>query len=559
MNKYRFQLLLSFLIIVPNLSCLAPENEVLPSTPTPPSAHIISIEPSRVFEGDTVKFSGDGEASNSKIAAFRWTSALDGFLSNQASFSTALLSSGKHKIFFAVQDDDGLWSEEDTSDVYVSPRVPVPVIDFFRTDPMQIGITENATLIWHVSGASIISIDNGIGIVTDSGKINIAPRISTHFTMVASNAGGDSTAEVDVIVVPTGNMNLPVIKAFAADPGSIAPGDTATLKWNVDYADSVQIDPGIGFAEPSGSAKISPTVTTKYTLTAYNSVGIIIGTTQIVVGQVSGPGRADLVVTDIYKVVSPDGVRIGYSIENRGAQSSPETESKLYANGTYKDVISVPEIPPGRKVESRFNKWKYDPSTNIIEVVNDAENNVVENDKTNNSARIVFPVSVEYNFFENAPAAEWSNGFQKIVFGGSPDNIDGAALFRTDKRLENATGPAKYLETRPRSTYSGFITGDYHASLEVKPGSYFNGITGLLEGADAANVSFEVYAKAKGDTDWTLLGEPVNAIYDYKLRSINLPVPASFYGKTTDFRLKVYNFGEPLQNWAVWVQARIIR
>jgi hypothetical protein len=550
---------LFFLTVYVYLSaCAGPATLSKPLPPTPPVAHILSIEPVQAFEGDEIKFNGGGESPGGKITAYRWTSALDGFLSDHPGFNSKSLSNGKHKIFFAVRDEKGIWAEDDTGDVTIYPRIPPPIIDFFTGDPRQIGLAENATLSWHVSGATMISLDNGIGAVGDSGKLVVSPGISTQYTLVATNAGGSSSSAVDVIVVPVRNMNLPVIRTFAPDPGGIAPGDNATLKWNVDYASSVQIDPGIGFREPSGSVRISPAATTKYTLTAYSSVGIVIGTTQIVVGQSSGPGRADLVLADIYKVISSDGVRIGITIENRGTQASPSAESRLFANGLYRDVTSIPIIKPGASFEGLFDKWKYDPSLNIVEVQADAGNNVIESNKANNILKTVFPVVVEYDFFENAKLAQWNNGFQPIIFGTFPDSIDGAALYRTDKRLENATGPAKYLETRPRSTFSGIITGDY-PSIEVKPGDYFSAIVGLLEGADAGNVTFEVYAGSIVTGEWTLLGDGVNAIYDYKLRSVNLPVPPSFYGKKTDFRLKVFNNGEPLQNWAVWVKARLVR
>jgi hypothetical protein len=556
---FGFLYLFIAVVIISAISCTTAKTTISQLPPSPPIAKIISIEPARAYTGDLVKFNGGGESPGGKLVAYNWTSALDGLLSDQSEFSSRLLSEGRHKIFFSVKDDNGNWSQEVTGEVTISPRIPAPVIDFFRNNPAQIGLSENATISWHVTGAVIITIDNGIGTVNDSGNIDVHPAISTKYTLTASNAGGSSTADLDVIVVPTGNMNLPVIRSFAADPGSIAAGDTANLKWKVDNASAVQIDPGIGSRQPSGSISISPGSTTKYTLTAYGPVGIVIGTTEIVVGQASGPGRADLVLTDIYKIATPDGVRIGYSLENRGNQSSPSTESKLFANGAYKDVVAVPVMPPGGKLEGRFNKWRYDPFSNIIEVFVDAGNNVLESDKTNNTIKFVFPVSVEYDFVVNANLAQWNNGYQPVVFGGSPDNIEGAALYRTNKRLENAIGPAKYLETRPRSTYSGFITGDYVTLSALKPGVWFNAIAGLLEGADAGTVMFEVYVRAEGDTEWQSLGEGVSDIYDYRLRTVSFPIPESFSGKKTDFRLKVSNTGEPLQNWAVWVQARLIR
>lgn len=59
-----------------------------------------------------------------------------------------------------------------------------------------------------------------------------------------------------------------VINDFSADPSEIEQGDSTTLSWEVSGAISVNIEPGIGDVDSSGSYVVAPTETTTYTLTA---------------------------------------------------------------------------------------------------------------------------------------------------------------------------------------------------------------------------------------------------------------------------------------------------
>lgn len=61
----------------------------------------------------------------------------------------------------------------------------------------------------------------------------------------------------------------PVIESFAASPTTIAAGQSSTLSWGlVSNADAAEIDNSIGGVATPGSMTVSPTRTTKYTLTA---------------------------------------------------------------------------------------------------------------------------------------------------------------------------------------------------------------------------------------------------------------------------------------------------
>jgi hypothetical protein len=60
----------------------------------------------------------------------------------------------------------------------------------------------------------------------------------------------------------------PVISAFTASPALIERGQSSTLRWSVENATSVTIQPSVGTAQPSGNRQVYPNASTTYTLTA---------------------------------------------------------------------------------------------------------------------------------------------------------------------------------------------------------------------------------------------------------------------------------------------------
>ena len=85
----------------------------------PPTATIVSIDPSTALDGESVSFNGGGNDSDGTIQGYLWESDLDGFLSSEEDFSTPALTVGSHSISFKVRDNDGDWSNTETSTVQI--------------------------------------------------------------------------------------------------------------------------------------------------------------------------------------------------------------------------------------------------------------------------------------------------------------------------------------------------------------------------------------------------------------------------------------------------------
>ncbi len=65
----------------------------------------------------------------------------------------------------------------------------------------------------------------------------------------------------------------PIISSFTVNPGSITPGQAATLSWNLTSANSSAIDNGVGSVSGLNSVVVFPTTSTNYRLTATNGGG----------------------------------------------------------------------------------------------------------------------------------------------------------------------------------------------------------------------------------------------------------------------------------------------
>jgi PKD repeat protein len=100
----------------------------LQSSNTPPVAVIDSITPNPATQGEAVTFTGHGTDADGTIAAYEWTSSINGIIGSAASFSTSTLSAGTHTISFRVKDNGDLWSTEVTSSLVVNAGTPVSEI-----------------------------------------------------------------------------------------------------------------------------------------------------------------------------------------------------------------------------------------------------------------------------------------------------------------------------------------------------------------------------------------------------------------------------------------------
>ena len=154
-----------------------------------------------------------------------------------------------------------------------------PTITSFTATPAKVTAGQAVTLSWAVTGSPTLTLNPDGGSVGGT-SVKVVPSTTTAYILTASNAFGSAAAAVAVSVVAG---SPPTITSFTATPAKVSPGQPSTLGWAVTGATSVKVNSGVGSV--SGAwVKVTPMMTTSYTLTATNSFGAVTASTSILVG-----------------------------------------------------------------------------------------------------------------------------------------------------------------------------------------------------------------------------------------------------------------------------------
>jgi len=150
------------------------------------------------------------------------------------------------------------------------PPKPQPaVIETFAADPPTIKAGKSATLSWSVKHATEVRIDHDLGPVAATGTRVVRPETSTTYTLQAKASDGSTVPAttsviVETVVVPP--TAIAVVNWFTVEPQSVVAGKRALLKWSVQNAQQVRIEPGVGLSSAVGAQYVAPDATTTYRL-----------------------------------------------------------------------------------------------------------------------------------------------------------------------------------------------------------------------------------------------------------------------------------------------------
>jgi hypothetical protein len=267
-----------------------------------------------------------------------------------------------------------------------------PSIISFNAEPSSISAGESSDLSWNVSGATTISIDQGIGNVALTGTRAVAPVATTVYTLTASSSAGSTTATTQVVVTgtPTSSpsptptpTSWPIVNYFMANPSVIVAGGSTILGWDVSNATSVVIDNGVGSVGSAGTTVVSPAASTNYTLTATNATGSYYMTIAVLVTGAAPAGMPDLIITDVMH----SGSTVTYIIKNQGDATVGPSTSTLLVDSTTVANDSVGSLAPGESRTETFAGYTYSctlPGDSIV-VKADTGGTVVESSEVNNS------------------------------------------------------------------------------------------------------------------------------------------------------------------------------
>ncbi len=131
-----------------------------------------------------------------------------------------------------------------------------PQIQAFTVTPVSINEGQSATLAWTVADADTVQILPGIGEVEPTtGTRSVSPGGTVTYTLTATNGFGQTQRMVTLTVTEGA---APRVISFGADPSEVVVGDPATVSWEVEDAETVDISGGIGRVQNMGSIEVTP-------------------------------------------------------------------------------------------------------------------------------------------------------------------------------------------------------------------------------------------------------------------------------------------------------------
>lgn len=232
-----------------------------------------------------------------------------------------------------------------TAAVVLTVQSP-PTISDFKAMPATITSGGSSTLAWTVSGATSLSLDNGIGPVSGTSSRSVTPAATTSYILSATNAYGTTTKTTTVTVVPA-----PSITSFSANPTTVASGGTTQLS-AIFSGVSGLVTPG-NLTITSGVAITSPPMTTSttFTLTVTNEAGTqvtktaavtVIGIPSSPTGVTATPG--DTSVTVNWNTVSGAS---SYNLYRASATGVTKANYASLPDGSKQTGVSIPASDTG--------------------------------------------------------------------------------------------------------------------------------------------------------------------------------------------------------------------
>jgi hypothetical protein len=163
--------------------------------------------------------------------------------------------------------------------------------------------------------------------------------------------------------------------------------------------------------------------------------------------------------------------------------------------------------------------------------------------------------TVNYNFTERAPGAEWRNATTLLPWGDPDDDSPGIAVILENTRLNDNRTYSKVLATYPQFITDGVIIGKFPA-YTVQSGDRFRSNLGFRAPCGSGKVKFQLsYQEGEGSViplrEWS-------KSCDTSLLFVEVDLSA-LAGKSVNFILGVHADGSHTDDRAVWLEPQIVR
>jgi hypothetical protein len=192
------------------------------------------------------------------------------------------------------------------------------------------GSPSTMTLAWAVNdAATILSINNGIGAVAQSGSTTIAtPSVTTTYTITATTGADVNTKTVTVYVDAP-----PAITSLTASDTTVTSGTAVTLSWAVAGSTSLTLNPGNISVTGTTTRVVNPISTTTYTLTATNVAGSSTANVTVTIG--AAPVIASFTVDDPNPIYGKEALLSWTSSGGETASLNQNIGSVALSGSTY--------------------------------------------------------------------------------------------------------------------------------------------------------------------------------------------------------------------------------
>ena len=152
-----------------------------------------------------------GGFSDASTTLNQWIGACDADASGNCTFAhrknmlnPAFQAIGIARAYSASSNYGWYWTNDFGGVLDQASTAAAPVISYLKTSASPISPGQTATLSWSVSGASSVTIDNGVGNVSGITSQIVAPAATTTYRLTATNSTGATSATVTVAVNTAG-------------------------------------------------------------------------------------------------------------------------------------------------------------------------------------------------------------------------------------------------------------------------------------------------------------------------------------------------------------------
>ncbi len=152
-----------------------------------------------------------------------------------------------------------------------------PKIAGFDLDPSAFAVDGSLALALSVTGEKSCSVDPQPGTVDPQNPGSVSPTATTTYTLTCTNDFGEAESSKTFEIVEnlgSPDDSAPRVEFFSASPSYARQGDTVTLAWKVQNADSCALDPGGALDSLESQQDVAPDEPTKYTLSCVNGSGL---------------------------------------------------------------------------------------------------------------------------------------------------------------------------------------------------------------------------------------------------------------------------------------------